>query len=128
MIDPCSAPEVGGKLNPKGIKPKHFKPNDIKPEDIKPVDIFAFSVLVMEVLGDADSFKQHLYKEGRLAPERFVRSYICEGIRPPRPGNVDLSEAIWKLVQSCWKQEPKERPKIGEVVRKWEEAMMTNKG
>lgn len=38
--------------------------------------------------------------------------------RPPRPESTiagDLDDAMWDLIQDCWKTEPKDRPEITEI-------------
>ncbi len=38
--------------------------------------------------------------------------------RPPRPESTiagDLDDAMWDLIQDCWKTEPKDRPEITRI-------------
>ena len=41
------------------------------------------------------------------------------GERPPRPRGAEvlgLSDALWRMTESCWQGEPKDRLKSSEVV------------
>lgn len=43
------------------------------------------------------------------------------GARPERPmdaASIGLSDALWKVVEDCWKQQPQERPKIRAVLNR----------
>jgi hypothetical protein len=47
---------------------------------------------------------------------------VREGSRPARPSREEcmgpyLGDALWKVVEMCWKQEPRERPSMNEVLR-----------
>ena len=41
---------------------------------------------------------------------------IMEGQRPPRPTHPKFTEDLWKLVQRCWDQDPRERPEASETL------------
>ena len=43
---------------------------------------------------------------------------VCNGRRPPRPANSELTDSIWALIQSCWRQDPNKRTNIN-VVEFW---------
>lgn len=46
---------------------------------------------------------------------------VTQGGRPQRPTNErdrTMSNELWDLVEMCWKQEPQERPQMGDVVDK----------
>jgi hypothetical protein len=54
---------------------------------------------------------------------------ISRGGRPEMPGNaqeVGLTGEMWKLLESCWQQNPEKRPTMEEVVRIWEELLEYN--
>lgn len=50
-----------------------------------------------------------------------VRSSIERGLRPKRPQTDWVTDAVWALMQDCWK-EPAERPLMEEVHRRLLEA------
>lgn len=44
------------------------------------------------------------------------------GARPERPTNaaaIGLSDALWKIVEDCWKQQPQERPAVRAVLNEF---------
>jgi len=43
-------------------------------------------------------------------------THIIEGRRPPRPAGPVLTDDLWGLMQNCWNQEPKLRPRMSEVL------------
>ena len=80
----------------------------------KPADVFAFAMFTVEVFSGREPF------EGQR--NEAVMQLILQGGRPEMPGNAQvlgLTDEMWKLVQSCWQQNPEERPTIGEVVGEW---------
>lgn len=40
---------------------------------------------------------------------------ILNGANPDRPLHADFSDALWALVQRCWKRVPAERPSMAEI-------------
>lgn len=81
----------------------------------KSVDVFAFAMFVVEVITGRAPF------DGRQPA--MVAECIRSGERPKMPGNareVGLTGEMWKLLESCWQQDPKRRPTMEEVVRRWE--------
>ena len=101
-----SAPEI---INP----PR--KGNSIPEVESKPADVFAFAMLAVEVFTGKVPFDKQ-------KNEAVVVS-ILEGSRPKMPENaqaVGLTGEMWNLLESCWRQDPKKRPTMEEVVRRWQ--------
>jgi len=79
----------------------------------KAADIFAFGMLAVEVFTGKVPF------EGQK--NEAVVLHISRGGRPEMPGIaqvVGLTGEMWKLLESCWQQNPKKRPTMEEVVRR----------
>ena len=77
----------------------------------KAADLFAFGMLAVEV------FTGRLPFEGQ--ENEAVVFLILGGVRPKMPENaqeVGLSVEMWELFESCWRQNPKKRPTMEEVV------------
>lgn len=82
----------------------------------KAADVFAFGMLGVEVFTGEVPF------EGMRT--QAVVLHIVQGGRPERPvntGDVGLTDEIWDSLERCWRQNPKKRPTIKKVVRKWQE-------
>ena len=41
---------------------------------------------------------------------------ITTGDRPKRPTHPSFTDRLWKLVQQCWREEPRDRPRIDQVI------------
>ena len=80
----------------------------------KAADVFAFGMLTVEVFTGKIPFED---QENEAAVLR-----ILKGGRPEMPGNAEtmgLTVEMWNLIESCWRQNPKKRPTMEEVVRRW---------
>ena len=80
----------------------------------KAADVFAFAMLAVEVFTGKIPF------EGQK--NEVVVVHISRGGRPEMLGNaqlIGLTCAMWRLLESCWQQNPNKRPAMEEVVRRW---------
>ena len=85
------------------------------PIESKPADVFAFAMLAVEVFTGKIPFGEQKNEAAVLR--------ISQGGRPEMPQNAQetgLTADIWNVLQSCWQQNPKKRPTMQEVVRKWQ--------
>ena len=81
----------------------------------KAADVFAFGMFAVEVFTGKIPFEEQ--------KNEAVVLRISQGGRPEMPGNaqaIGLTVEIWNLLESCWRQDPKKRPTMGEVVRRWQ--------
>ena len=80
----------------------------------KAADVFAFGMLAVEVFTGKIPFEER--------KNQAVVHRISQGGRPGMPGHseaVGLTVEIWNLLESCWQQDPKKRPAMEGVVRRW---------
>lgn len=77
-------------------------------------DVWSFGMTMLEVFTLQKPFPEML-------SEFQVRSSIEQGLRPKRPQSDWVTDAVWALMQDCWK-EPAERPLMEEVHRRLLEA------
>ena len=87
----------------------------------KAADVFAFGMFGVEVFTGKIPF------EGQK--NEAVVLHISGGGRPEMPENaqaVGLTGEMWKLFESCWQQNPKKRPTMVEVVRRWQKFVGNN--
>jgi hypothetical protein len=88
----------------------------------KAADVFAFGMLAVEIFTGEIPFVE----QENVA----VVFQILRGDRPEMPENaqeVGLTVEIWKLIESCWRQNPKKRPTIKEVVVRLQELVKNTK-
>ena len=82
----------------------------------KAADVFAFGMLAVEVFTGKIPFQEQKNEAAVL--------YILRGDRPEMPKNaqaVGLRVEIYKLMEHCWRHNPKKRPFMKEVVRRLRE-------
>ena len=81
----------------------------------KAADVFAFGMFAVEVFTGKIPFEEQ--------KNEAVVLRISQGGRPDMPRNaqaVGLTVEMWGILESCWRQDPKKRPTMQEVVRKWQ--------
>ena len=101
-------------LAPEIINPPR-KGNGMPLMESKAADVFAFAMFAVEVFTGKIPFDEQ--------KNEAVVLQISRGGRPVMPANaqtVGLTGEMWKLLESCWQQNPKKRPTMEEVVRRWE--------
>jgi len=101
-------------LAPELITPAR-KGSNMPVMESKAADVFAFGMLAVEVFTGKVPFEEQ--------KNEAVVLRISRGGRPEMPGNaqaVGLTGEMWKLLESCWQQNPKKRPTMKEVVRRWQ--------
>ena len=107
-------------LAPEIISPAR-KGSAIPVVESKADDVLAFAMLAVEVFTGKIPF------EGQENDE--VADRISQGGRPEMPGNaqaIGLTAEIWNLLEGCWRQDPKKRPTMEDVVRRWEKFVRGN--
>ena len=84
----------------------------------KAADVFAFGMLAVEVFTGKIPF------EGQGNEAAVLR--ILKGGRPEIPGyaeEIGLTVEMRNLIGGCWRQNPKKRPTMEQVVRKWQKCV-----
>ncbi|KAI9433953.1 ras guanine nucleotide exchange factor domain-containing protein [Lactarius indigo] len=75
-------------------------------------DVWSFGMLCVEIFTDNVPFNF-------VPNEAFVPLVILDGSLPTRPeGDVTtkgLTDAMWELMNRCWRREPESRPKMPEI-------------
>ncbi|KAF9457377.1 kinase-like domain-containing protein [Collybia nuda] len=74
-------------------------------------DVYSFGMTILEILTGRHPFAHRRMHTGVIID-------VVRGIRPPRPECAKMTDSLWDIVQSCWKQDPKERPGMG-TVKSW---------
>lgn len=76
-------------------------------------DTWSFGMVMYEVFELKDPF--HERKRGRS-------SQPPSNVRPERPECDWVTDAVWSIMENCWKYEPEDRPDMGAVKEQLEEA------
>ena len=100
-------------LAPEIINPR--RGNSAPVMESKPADVFAFAMFSVEVFTGKIPFEEQ--------KNEAVVLRILLGGRPEVPENaqaVGLTSEMWKLLESCWRQNPRRRPTMEEVVKRWQ--------
>ncbi|KAF8644888.1 hypothetical protein AX14_009332 [Amanita brunnescens Koide BX004] len=106
-----AAPELFGKCTKcdesscDGTLPGH----EIQRKKTLETDVYAFGCLYYELFFDTIPFGKH-------STFYTVSWYVINGKRPPRLESPKMEDSGWNLIQSCWKSEPSERPKMEQIV------------
>ena len=100
----------------KGIgSPKYMAPEILKRQHYKkPADIYSFAITMLETITFSDPFPPLIYK--------FLWNISDAIVKGNRPGIIDLinNEEIKQLIEQSWKQNPKDRLEINEIVKRLE--------
>ena len=102
-------------LAPEIITPTH-KGTTAQMKESEAADIFAFGMIAIEVFTGKIPFEEQ--------KNEAIVLHILKGARPAMPENaheVGLTVDMWELLESCWQQNPKNRPTAGEVVKRLQE-------
>ena len=79
-------------------------------------DVYALGMTVYQVLtGEFPFYPRREFE---------VIHAVINGERPPKPENAEeigMTEAIWGLMEECWKEDRAERPVMPEVLRRFRE-------
>ena len=102
----CLAPEI---INPSR------KGNNALVMESKPADVFAFAMFSVEVFTGKIPFEKQKNEAVALLIFRGIRPEMTENARA-----VGLTSEMWKLFEACWQQNPKKRPTIEQVMRRWQ--------
>ncbi|KAH9171467.1 kinase-like domain-containing protein [Lactarius sanguifluus] len=86
-------------------------------------DVWSFGMLCVEIFTDNVPFN--------LIPnEAFIPLVIRDGTLPTRPEGNDkgLTDAMWDLMNRCWRREPESRPKMPEIRETIQNMLPTRSG
>jgi len=80
----------------------------IPSEDDRPLfttksDVFSYSMFAVELLTKNVPF-------GDMKNDTAVIMAIINNLRPRKPTNLPLADALWPILQQCWEQSPDKRP------------------
>ncbi|KAJ7641852.1 kinase-like domain-containing protein [Roridomyces roridus] len=71
-------------------------------------DVYSFGMLMLEVYTGAPPWASQ-------PAEMVVLLDVVRNIRPLRPTDGSIDDAMWRIVEQCWAHQPEERPTILQV-------------
>jgi len=89
-------------MSPELLVPEMFDLKESRPT--KASDCYALGMMIYEVLSGETPFSQH--------PPVMVVLRVLEGERPERPQGAQgalFTNAIWAVLERCWKPQPRDR-------------------
>ena len=120
-------------LAPELVDPARFSLENSRPAYAS--DIYAFAITVVEVRDlsivrpkhDINITDMKLWDAGKVPfdnlNEHQVIIAVLSGQRPPRPvlkdaeKEIPMSDSLWVVTTTCWRQQPAERPAATHAVR-----------
>lgn len=79
-------------------------------------DVYAFGILMFEVITGQRAYKALLYGKNKINDFQFKKK-IISGYRPPFD-EFKVKRSFQRMIESCWSQNPKERPTFTELYQK----------
>ncbi|WVQ95465.1 hypothetical protein IAU59_002562 [Kwoniella sp. CBS 9459] len=76
----------------------------------KECDVYSFAMTVFQLYSGEIPFA--------ILDANGVRNSILEGVRPPKLDNMPVP--LWDLLNRCWNEDPKQRPKFDEISQRLE--------
>jgi serine/threonine protein kinase len=98
-----------GNVQSVGGTPNYMAPEMFDGICDEKSDIYSFGLVLWEMMSGEYPWKDQLKK-----PEDFISTVKVAGKRPPMPPNVP--EKLRALIESCWAQEPDDRPSFAYIV------------
>ena len=89
-------------MSPEVLKQQHYK---------SPSDIYSFSITIYECMKWGEAYSGDLFK----FPWK-IAEFVMNGKRLDKPS--EMRDDIYSLISECWKQEPKERLEITQIISK----------
>lgn len=105
---PSSSYSHGGTI--PWMSPELFEPQRFGLEKGRPTtrsDCYALGMVIYEATSDYRPFHKH--------GEFEIVSMVLKGTRPTR--DTKFADALWGMLQRCWKPHPNDRPNIEDVLR-----------
>ena len=111
-----------------GITVRYTAPEILKNVGLhsKESDIFSFGMVMIEVRGDEPTPSRQPHPPIKVftgnipfrgsTPAAAAESIIARR-HPKRPTHPSFTDRLWALAQRCWKQEPRDRPRMGRLIQ-----------
>lgn len=111
-----SNPSSSSQGTLRWMAPERFDINTARPT--KASDVYSFAITAWQVrislpwniqaLEDLQIFSGENPFEGLW--DYNIPQTVKNNIRPRRPQSLEVNDAVWRLIQSCWKTDPAQRP------------------
>uniref|UniRef100_A0A0W0FW06 Protein kinase domain-containing protein n=1 Tax=Moniliophthora roreri TaxID=221103 RepID=A0A0W0FW06_MONRR len=105
------------------LSPEVINQNKLDAAIETPRDIYAYACTILEIMTGEHPFAE-------IPFEPAVAVAVARGKRPAKPTKPKQGwcpQNIWKLVESCWEQDPDERPSANDIHRYLEDLLTARK-
>ena len=115
MVDPTyttASSSTNGAGTMRWMSPELHNPKLFNLEDCRPTnesDCYALGMVILEVLSGRAPYVQ-------IENRSVLITMITEGKRPERPGRPWFTDNLWRNLEQCWSQQPKDRPTIAAIL------------
>ena len=92
-------------MSPERIVPQEFGLEDSHPTESS--DCYSLGMVIYETISGNPPFHKHA--------DMAVFLKISKGEHPPR--GVEFTESLWRTLETCWAFQPKNRPRIEDVLK-----------
>ncbi|KAL7719912.1 Tyrosine kinase [Entamoeba marina] len=76
-----------------------------------PIDVYAYGLVLYETFLEGEAFDP---EDPQFAEPWKIPPFVLEGNRPDRV--EDMPDALWDLIDECWKQDMNSRPSFQDIV------------
>ena len=95
------------------MAPELLDPESSSPHNTRESDCYSLGMVIYEVLSGEAPFAatRHTYR---------VIAQVLAGVRPTRPQGTQgswFTDALWEMLELCWRKEPDERPHLHIILR-----------
>ena len=94
-------------MSPEALNKQHYK---------MPADIYSFSITMYETY-----ILENPYSGEEFKFPWKIADFVMSGKRLEKPS--EMRNGIYSLISECWKQEPKERLEITQIISKLQEIL-----
>ena len=105
------------------MAPELLDPESSSPHNTRESDCYSLGMVIYEVLSGEAPFAatRHTYR---------VIAEVLAGVRPTRPQGAQgswFTDALWEILELCWRKEPDERPRLHIILRCLQDATRPTK-
>jgi len=111
---------IGGNVRWAAPELYRVVENDSVPAITTHSDIYSYGSVVLEVLSGHVPYS-YLLRDAQVIIE------VHKGVKPRRPTTPMVTDQLWSFINTCWADEPNDRPNIAEVSKSMQHFLRANR-